>query len=130
VKRHVFRDPLWILTIVMFFSLIYPSRTQADRNHTNQRHVLLLHSYHKGMTWVDDITNSVTATLWKTDPGTEFHVEYMDTKRVLGEEHLGNLYKEYRFKFKQERFDAVVIADDGALRFVLKYYDDLFPGTR
>jgi PAS domain S-box-containing protein len=129
VKRHVFRDPLWILTIVMFFSLIYPSRSQADRNHTNQRHVLLLHSYHKGMTWVDDITNSVTATLWKTDPDIEFHVEYMDTKRVLGEEHLGNLYKEYRFKFKKERFDAVVIADDGALRFVLKYYDDLFPGT-
>lgn len=91
--------------------------------------MLLLHSYHKGMRWVDDITNSVTASLGKSDPGIELHVEYMDTKRVFGEEHLGNLYTEYRFKFKQVKFDAVVIADDGALNFVLKHYEELFPGT-
>lgn len=129
MKRGIFRSPQWIYIVVLFFSLTCPASSRADRNNTGQRHVLLLHSYHKGMTWVDDITNSVTATLDKTDPGIEFHVEYMDTKRVLGDEHLRNLYAEYRFKFKQERFDAVIVADDGALRFVLKHHDDLFPGV-
>lgn len=129
MKKYIFRIPLWIFTIVMVFLPVYSSTSHAVQNQTGQRHVLLLHSYHKGMTWVDDITNSVTATLNKTYPGTELHVEYMDTKRVMGDEHLGNLYAEYRFKFRQERFDAVIIADDSALRFALKYYDDLFPGT-
>lgn len=81
------------------------------------------------MTWADDITNSVATTLAKTDPDIELHVEYMDTKRVLGEEHLNNLFTEYRFKFKQFKFDAVIISDDTALRFALKHYNDLFPGT-
>jgi PAS domain S-box-containing protein len=113
----------------MVFLLICSSESQADQVYTKQRHVLLLHSYHKGLTWVDDITNSVSATLRRTDPGIEFHVEYMDTKRVSGEEHLANLYREYRFKFKQVRYDAAIIADDAALRFVLKYYDELLPET-
>jgi PAS domain S-box-containing protein len=129
VKKSVFSIPLWIFTIVMVISLIYTSKSHADQINSRQRHVLLLHSYHKGMTWADDITDSVAASLGKFDPGIELHVEYMDTKRVFGEEHLGNLYAEYRFKFKQMKFDAVVLADDGALNFVLKHYEELFPGT-
>ena len=129
MQWRVFKITLWIFIIVMVFSLICSSKSQADQTHIRQRNVLLLHSYHKGMTWVDDITNSVIANLRRFDPGIEFHVEYMDTKRIFGEEHLANLYREYRFKFKQVSYDAVIVADDAALRFVLKYYDELLSGT-
>ena len=129
MKKYVLKISLFFLTITIFFSLSYPPDCQAEQTHSKQHHVLLLHSYHKGMTWVDDITNSASATFNKSDPGVELHVEYMDTKRILGEEHLVNLFTEYRYKFKQVKFDAVIIADDVALRFVLKHYDNLFPGT-
>lgn len=121
---------LWLkfmLTVALV--LMLAGGVGANPDITPQRHVLLLHSYHKGMKWVDDITDSFAATLGKSHPGFELHVEYMDTKRVVGEEHLLDLYREYRHKFARQKYDLVVTADDSALRFALKYYDDLFPGA-
>jgi PAS domain S-box-containing protein len=129
VLKHILWARLWaFLLVIVVVPLLCTSPSEAN-HHRTQRHVLLLHSYHKGMTWVDDITTSVTSTLKKSNPDIEFHVEYMDTKRVIGDEHLRNLYTEYRYKFSRQKFDAVVVADDTALRFALKYYNYLFPGA-
>ncbi|MBI2353900.1 MAG: PAS domain-containing protein [Deltaproteobacteria bacterium] len=128
---HISKVPLWVLLpLAVAFTLLFgPPDTAAHHDAPQQRHVLLLHSYHKGMTWVDDITTSLTATLVKSYPDIEFHIEHMDTKRVIGEEHLRNLFTEYRYKFSRQRFAVVVVADDAALRFALKHHDDLFHGA-
>jgi len=93
------------------------------------RHVLLLHSYHQGMSWVDKISAGFSAALERSHPGAILSIEYMDAKRAVGEEHLQDLRRLYGHKFKGMKFDVVVLADDTALRFVLAYYDELFPGT-
>lgn len=112
--------------LLLAIPLLLPLRTTAQ---PPQRHVLLLHSYHKGMSWADDITVSFTSTLKKKHQDVEFHVEYMDTKRVLGKTHLHNLFTEYRHKFGNQKFDLIATADDAALRFALKHQGSIFPGV-
>lgn len=69
-----------IIFLMLLLSGAYSAR--AEYTYPKMRHVLLLHSYHKDMRWVDDITGSFVSTLRQSFDNTEFHVEYMDTKRV------------------------------------------------
>lgn len=113
------------MLVLLSLAAAVPSAVQAEND--GRRHVLLLHSYHKGMTWVDDITNSVATNFKSGGLDVELHVEYMDTKRVTTPEHIDNLYREYRHKFSRQKYDAVVTADDAALHFALKHHEELFP---
>ncbi len=103
-------------------------------------HALLLHSYHTGMQWADDITQGVRDTLEQAALNVELHIEYMDTKRLFDDEHYENLRRLYQHKFAVARteatesvdeggtFDIIITADDNALDFILRYRDALFPG--
>jgi two-component system sensor histidine kinase/response regulator len=116
--------------LFLFLALAGPvSVRPAEATPHPTRHLLLLHSYHKGMKWVDDITTGFTQTVQDRFPGVEFHVEYMDTKRVVGAEHLENLYRDYRYKAARQKYDLVATADDAALRFALRHQRELFPDT-
>jgi hypothetical protein len=44
--------------------------------------ILILHSYHYGYKWTDDITRGLDDTLSQSHVPLALHVEYMDTKRV------------------------------------------------
>ncbi|MBN1876195.1 MAG: PAS domain S-box protein [Anaerolineae bacterium] len=90
-------------------------------------HVLLLQSYHKGMTWADEITSGVEDVLNTYISDAELTVEYMDTKRLSDNTHYENLYQLYQHKFKADTFDIIITADDNALDFILRYRDHLFP---
>lgn len=91
--------------------------------------VLLLQSYHIGMTWAQDIAAGVQAVLNEADINVNLHIEYMDTKRISDPEHFGNLRDLYRHKFEPDTFDLVITADDDALNFVLDNRDALFLGV-
>ncbi|MBN1487748.1 MAG: PAS domain S-box protein [Anaerolineae bacterium] len=102
------------------------SPAQVD---TPLRHVLLLHSYHQGMAWADDITMGIESVLNLEDTQTELTIEYMDTKRLFDAEHYENLHRLYKYKFSPDTFDIIITADDNALDFILQYRDELFPGV-
>ncbi len=109
-------------------SSAHPITLPPDQPPT-MRQVLLLHSYHKGMTWADDITEGVEALLNPTDTSAELTVEYMDTKRIFDDTHYENLRQLYQHKFAPDTFDIIITADDNALDFILRYRDTLFPGV-
>src|SRR5690349_21761108 len=46
-----------------------------------QKHLLVLHSYHRGYKWTDDITLGIEAALQGGGKTVSVHYEYMDTKR-------------------------------------------------
>lgn len=117
-----------VLVILLLMSAL---SAFAEERHSipSHRHVLLIHSYHQGMKWVDDITAGFTKTLRSAQPDVEVHVEYMDTKRVVEPQHLQNLLIEYRFKFSRQKFDLVAVADDAAFQLALRHGDELFPGV-
>ncbi len=90
------------------------------------RRVLLLHSYHKGLRWSDDITTGVETILNLDDTNVDLHIEYMDTKRVADDIYFEQLLALYRYKFQPTDFDVILTADDDAFYFVMDHREELF----
>ena len=118
------------LVVVLFlFTFILPQIAYSDNNLKN---ILVLHSYHHGLTWTDDIMEGIYSVFKKDDPNVEIHTEYMDTKRHFDGfdgKYLNSLLQVYRSKFETAEFDAIISSDDNALRFLLMHHKDLFPGV-
>jgi hypothetical protein len=43
--------------------------------------VLIIHSYHSGLTWTDAIMNGIRDTFAASDPGIQISAEYLDSRR-------------------------------------------------
>ncbi|MBU1002333.1 MAG: response regulator [Proteobacteria bacterium] len=89
--------------------------------------ILILNSYHYGYPWSDEIVQGVREA-FKTSPGIELQVEYMDFKRYELA-HLAPLLVDlYARKFSDKRFDLIMVSDNNAFSFIRQYGDALFPG--
>ena len=106
----------FLLFSILFFNFLY-----ANQN----KEVLLIHSYHKGYAWTDDISKAIEKT-FDDYKNIELTTVYMDTKRIDDESYLGNLVNLYKEQFSSRKFDLVIISDNNAYDFIAKYYDYLF----
>lgn len=93
-----------------------------------ERHVLILNSYHQGMDWTDGQIAGVREGLNGAHP-VQFHIEYMDSKRLTDAAHLENLHRLFSHKYRGVRLDAIVSTDNDAYDFLRRYRDELFPGV-
>jgi PAS domain S-box-containing protein len=89
------------------------------------KEVLLLHSYHKGYKWSDDISKAIEDQFQK-HPEVELTTIYMDTKRVAGPTYLDKLAKLYKEQFAKRNFDLIIVSDNNAFEFAIRYHDYLF----
>ncbi len=87
--------------------------------------VLILHSYHKGYRWTDNVMEGMEDVL-NDAPDFECHVEYMDTKRHAPEEMFPLLRDLYSRKFADILFDVILSSDDNALNFLMTHRGALF----
>lgn len=96
-----------------------------------KKRVLIINSYHQGLSWTDDIVKGIESELMQPEDSAriELYFEYMDTKRFYGERYEHTLHEKLLEKYSKKRFDVVIVADNDALIFVQKYYDRLFPST-
>lgn len=90
-----------------------------------QANILIINSYHKGLTWTDDVTRAVESTL----KGQNIYVEYMDAKRHSDLDYLNFLRTLYSNKYQGLHLDVIISSDDHALSFLLVNRDSLFPGV-
>jgi len=94
----------------------------------DERMVLVLHSYHPEMVWVTDISAGIEEVLGISENPVQIRTEYMDTKRYESPEYLDQLATRYRYKYRDDPPDCIIVSDDAGLRFLLDYRDELFPG--
>lgn len=116
---------LLIATIIV--TTIVP-RTGIART-TFKKQVLILNSYHKGLSWTDNIVTGIETVLKSDTEGknVELHYEYMDTKRYYGEKYFRKLAETFAEKYRREHFDLVIVSDNDAFDFVRTYGRKLFP---
>lgn len=91
------------------------------------RHVLILHSYHSGMVWVDNLEKSIREELLL--PPFEdlvIHTEYMDSKRNLGQPYLDRLVRIYHDKYTGLDLELILATDNNALDFLVRHREELF----
>jgi ABC-type uncharacterized transport system substrate-binding protein len=91
--------------------------------------VLVLHSYHRGLSWDEEIDRGIAVALRESGASIDLQTEYMDTKRIIDPFYLSQLYDIYRYKFRNRSFDAILCTDNNAFDFLLKYAETLFPDT-
>ena len=89
------------------------------------KEVLLLHSYHKGYAWSDDISKTIEQKLFPYQD-IELSTVYMDTKRITTPAYLDKLSILYKEQFSKRKFDLVIVSDNNAFDFAIKHKDTLF----
>lgn len=113
-----------LLFLSLFFILFSSSFLYAK----DTKDVLLIHSYHKGYRWTDEISK-VFEDRFKDQEDIFLTTVYMDTKRIATYSYFEKLYELYQEQFKTRKFDVVIAADNYALEFFIRYHDRLFPET-
>jgi PAS domain S-box-containing protein len=87
--------------------------------------VLLLHSYHAGYKWTDDITSAIQNEIHGKN--IDLRIEYLDTKRYFSPEYLLQQKEALARKYAGTYFDVVLVSDNHALNFALDFRTTLFP---
>lgn len=90
-----------------------------------KKQALVLHSYHQGLNWTDNISEGILSVLDQNDD-IEIIFEYMDTKRHSEAEYLVEFAKLYDLKHQKNLFDVIIVCDNNALDFVRTYYRSYF----
>ncbi len=96
---------------------------------TEKRNVLYLNSYQNGYKWSDDILEGLRYSFAKSGLNIDLHIEYMDTKRFKDRDFMEILHSYYVFKYQKYKFSAIVVSDNNALNFMLRYRETFFPGV-
>ncbi len=92
-----------------------------------KKNVLFLNSYQNGYAWSDDILSGIREVFRDSNINIDLHIEYMDTKRFKGEDFTEILHSYYAFKYRDYKLSAILVSDNAALNFMLKYKDSFFP---
>ncbi len=126
--RHPSGRPaaLLICAFAVVFLLCFSFPSPARASHKN---VLILHSYHRGLSWTDDIDQGIRSVLNTDAPHMDIRTEYMDSKHLFDAAYLEQLREIYAYKFRRQRFDVILCSDNNALNFLLRTRDSLFPGV-
>ncbi len=127
-NKHRIYYYITAICLTVCFIISFPSPAVSD----NQKKILVLHSYHQGLVWTDDIMEGIYSVFNKDDMDIEINVEYMDTKRYFDGfegKYLTRLRDMYKDKYGTMNLDIIISSDDNAFQFLLMHHDELFPGT-
>jgi len=94
-----------------------------------KKQILILNSYHKGYLWTDGIVKGIEETLTKRIENCEILIEYMDTKRINTDEYKEAFFQLLKMKYAKINLDIIIVSDDNAFLFAVKYHRRLFGDT-
>ena len=118
---------LLVLLGVACFSAVVFTPTRAVGQEL--KHVLVLHSYNKDLTWTDSEDRGIASVFQTRTADVEVHTEYLDTKLVSDAEHDRLFFELLKQKYSSIGFRVVIATDDDAYNFYLKHHEALFPGV-
>jgi two-component system cell cycle sensor histidine kinase/response regulator CckA len=111
------------IAVLIGAKLSFASYTSAENNKKN---VLILNSYHQGYKWTNDEIKGIITALDPAKKNLNIYIEYMGTKWVSDDQYFEQLSLTMKHKFRNVRFDVIVLSDNDALNFMIKYRDDIF----
>lgn len=92
---------------------------------SNHKEILVLNSYHNGLSWTDSIVNSIKQE-FSDELSYSVYIEDMDTKRHFSEKYLQTLKKYYQEKYDDKKFDLIISTDNNAYDFLKSYKNEIF----
>ncbi|WP_394135853.1 HD domain-containing phosphohydrolase [Aliivibrio fischeri] len=74
-----------------------------------------------------NIQQGISESIAKVDRNVRLSVEYMDSKRVTGDDYNAQYLTYLKHKYSEGYFDAIIVSDDNALNFLIKNANKTFP---
>lgn len=111
--------------ILLFIFIIYNSLIAQQ----NEKNILVLHSYHKGLSWTEKVIQGIESIFQNkilTTYNLKIYYEYMDTKRFEDPDYIQLLIPLYKYKASKVKYDVIIAVDDNALNFLLKNRNHIF----
>lgn len=124
VQRITCSDFLYQL-LALACALMLLSTPKATQASNTPKRVLIIHSYHQGLSWTDDIQAAFSTTLTQRGLQIEVFVKYLDAARITN----SNVFRRNNELLKQQivnisadkPFDMVLVSDNAALDFLLEH---------
>ncbi|WP_319779624.1 ABC transporter substrate binding protein [Maridesulfovibrio sp.] len=111
------------LTFILLMCMVLSAAAKSE----GSKHVLILHSYHPGMAWVDNLDKGIREELLRPPyDDTIIHTEYMDTKRHQSQKYYDKLLHIYKEKYRNINLNLVIATDNNAFDLLLKHKNELF----
>jgi len=110
--------------MILLSHFLIPANSQQF---TERNNILVIHSYHQGLEWTDDISMGINSVF--RNENVEIHYEYLDTKRNSSEEYYQQLVEFEHFKSNLSNIDfkLIICSDNNALRFIMENGEALYP---
>jgi len=89
--------------------------------------VLFINSYHRGYAWSDSIEEGVREAFAASGKTIEISYEYLDSRRFAFGKQMGAIAEAMAIKYADYRPDLILVADNAAFDFAIKYRARLFP---
>jgi diguanylate cyclase (GGDEF)-like protein len=109
--RQSYALPL-LCSILLFFILAQPCHAERKKK------ILVLHSYHQGLEWTDNITRGIQAVFAPLQTQYEVYYEYLDTKRNSGAEYMSQMAAFIEAKNSLIDYSAIILSDNIALKLL------------
>jgi PAS domain-containing protein len=104
-----------------------PSPACADYETRAANHILVLHSYHPGYPWTDQVMAGIQDVLSNSFERIHMDVEYLDVKRHRHSAQVSRMFDAVlHHKLRQRSFNLVVASGNEALEYALAHRRDLF----
>ncbi len=123
-RGFLFPTRLALLWLAMLFFL--PISSVAE---VSEKRVVVLHSYHQGFKWTDDISAGISEVMQTWPTGVELIHEYMDSKRRWDKNYKMLLEGLLSYKYRNMQPDAVIVSDNLAFEYMCESGKDVFPGV-
>lgn len=119
---------LIIVMMALIVSQFEYSYSLSQSKVEQEKHILVLNSYHRGFKWTDDTVTSFLETLESLSPEHKyvFYIEYLDWKKYPTQKNIENMYANLRYKYGSKPIDLIVATDDKALELAIDYREEQF----
>ncbi len=122
---------LWLVPVFVLLVANAPAQSaekfQPSAARSDTPRVLVLHSYHYGFTWSDNISKGIHSVLNEKDGRIEVLFEFMDTRRIHTQDYFQKLKALFKAKYGAKPIDVIICSDDHAFNFLLENGEDIFP---
>ena len=96
------------------------------KSYAKDSNVLIMHSYHQGLEWTDNINEGIQS-IFDYRPDIKVTYEYLDAKRNFSEQYFNSLKELYAVKAQQISYKAIIVSDNAAFNFIQQYSKDQYP---
>ncbi len=108
---------LLIITVFLILSGSNPVLANQDITASTPKKVLIIHSFHKGLSWTDGIEAAIRATLNEL-PDIQIFTEYLDSQRYDFTILKGPFGRYLRNKYLNITPDLIIVSGNNALTFL------------